>query len=188
MASRKYPGSTPWLLFFLLLSAGLAWVDSAAADAAGRADNLYTKGSKAYEAGGYVQAAKYFLQAADLDSKAGLPRRLDLAYDYKSLGLCYEALTQTQAALDAYVQSQDIFRELGEVQEAAQVLNLIGLQWFQQGQYPTAAEYFREYLKAARKVEAADEVVQALNNLGTLFLNRRDYMTAARYFLESIAI
>jgi predicted ATPase len=94
-----------------------------------------------------------------------------------------------QSAHHLYQQSLARYRELGDKQGIAQVLNgLAGIAFFDEGDPEVAARLFRESLALRREIGDRWAIALSLNNLGVVEYNRGRYQEALALHEESLAI
>ena len=101
-------------------------------------------------------------------------------------------LAMTEAARMNYLQALtyldenfELWRHLGETQEAATAMNGAGLVYARIGEYPRAIEFFQRALATYRSRGAHINVVSALSNLGNIRREMGDYPTALENLNEA---
>lgn len=107
---------------------------------------------------------------------------------YISYGLIHDTLGEYQDALDTYLQSLEVWRELGNDQFVASSLNNLGVIYHRIGEFEKAAIYYNQAVGLQRAKGDIKSVGIYLNNLGNLYADLLEYEKAEKYFLDSLEI
>ncbi len=110
------------------------------------------------------------------------------AHALDAAGDLQRALAQPERALQSYEQSLDLFRKLGKA-EAALVTRLdIGALYQAEGQWDTAAAWYRACLRDAEESERIADQAAILYELACLRIHRDEPRIAAHLLLRDMAL
>ncbi|MEZ5344173.1 MAG: CHAT domain-containing protein [Pyrinomonadaceae bacterium] len=107
---------------------------------------------------------------------------------YISYGLIHDTLGEFQNALDAYLLSLEIWRELGNDQYVASALNNLGVVYHDIGEFEKAVFYYNQAIELQRRKGDIKSVGIYLNNLGNLYADLTEYDKAEKFYLDSLEI
>ncbi len=102
-----------------------------------------------------------------------------------NIGAVYDALGDSQTALDFYNQSLPLLRQVGDKAGEATTLNNIGLVYSDLGDSQTALDYYNQSLPLSRQVGDKAGEAGSLNNIGRCLQCFRRLSTRPR-FLQPI--
>ncbi len=133
----------------------------------------------------YEKAAQYFQEAA-----AALPEghEAERAYCLNAAGYDLDNIARYAEALSLYEQSLSIYREIGDRNGEATLLNNISAIYQAQGEYSKALDYLEQSLLIYRKVGDKKGEGMTLNNIGQIYLTRGDYPKALKYLEQSLLL
>jgi CHAT domain-containing protein/tetratricopeptide (TPR) repeat protein len=93
-----------------------------------------------------------------------------------------------KAALLAYEQALQIYREIGNRADEGIVLGEMGIAYAYLGDYQKAIEFFQQGLAIAKQIGDKASVGAALGNLGNAYYSLRDYQKAIDFYQQRLAI
>lgn len=103
-------------------------------------------------------------------------------------GLIYKQLGELQNALDSYLRSLEIWRELGNRQYEGTSVNNIGTAYSDLGEYEKSVQYFEQSVNINREVGDRISLGFSLNNLADAYRRLGDFTKAENYFKQSLVI
>lgn len=103
-------------------------------------------------------------------------------------GLIYKQLGELQNALDSYLKSLEIWRELGNRQYEGTAVNNIGSAYSDLGEYETSLTYFERSANINREVGDRVYLGFSLNNLAEAYSRLGNFTKAEDYFKQSLVI
>jgi CHAT domain-containing protein/Tfp pilus assembly protein PilF len=103
-------------------------------------------------------------------------------------GLIYEQLGELQNALDVYLKSLAIWKDLGNLQYEGSCVNNIGSVYTGLGEYEKSIAYYGEAIEIQREIGDRKSVGIYLNNLAHSYMNLGDYYRAEKFFRQSLQI
>jgi CHAT domain-containing protein/uncharacterized protein HemY len=95
---------------------------------------------------------------------------------------------QFQAALQAWEAALNLYRQAGDRQGEAMLLNNLGMVFRTLGEYQQAIEYYEQSLAIAREIQNRRGEANTLGNLGNVYLTLGQYQQAIDYYEPSLAI
>jgi CHAT domain-containing protein/tetratricopeptide (TPR) repeat protein len=132
-------------------------------------------------------SALYFANLAyDFALQKKLPVFVSEALNVK--GICYTLTNQYELALNAYHQSLEIDKTLGDKKASANKLNNIGIIYKDLGDFNKAAAYYHQALVLANELNNQKIAALAYNNMGYICIKQCQYKQAAEYFEKSLGI
>ncbi|MEZ5428136.1 MAG: CHAT domain-containing tetratricopeptide repeat protein [Pyrinomonadaceae bacterium] len=105
-----------------------------------------------------------------------------------SKGLVYEQLGELQNALDVYLESLDIWREMGLREYEGSAVNNAGVVYSDLGEYEKSITYYQQAIKIQRELGNLNSVSIYLNNLGFTHMSLGNYKKAEDLFRQSLEI
>ncbi len=103
-------------------------------------------------------------------------------------GLIYKQLGEFQNALDAFLQSLGIWRELSNRQYEGSTVNNIGIAYSDLGQYEKSLLFYQQAGNINREVGNRKSLGYSLNNIAWSYQKLGDYQQAEKYFRQSLEI
>lgn len=103
-------------------------------------------------------------------------------------GLIYKQLGELQNALDSYLKSLEIWRELGNLQYEGSAVNNIGTVYSDLGEYEKSLTYFEQSANINREVGDRIHLGFSLSNLAETYRLLGDFAKAEDYFKQSLVI
>ncbi|MBK9165819.1 MAG: CHAT domain-containing protein [Acidobacteria bacterium] len=103
-------------------------------------------------------------------------------------GLIYKQLGELQNALDSYLKSLEIWRELGNRQYEGSAVNNIGSAYSDLGEYEKSLTYFQQSANINREVGDRVYLGFSLTNLAEAYSRLGDFTKAEDYFKQSLVI
>jgi len=137
-----------------------------------------------FRAGGYVEATNWCLRGLRLARRTGAMAETAHAYDL--LGVIYRDGGSARRAVAYRSMALSIYRDLEDLGGQGDTLNNLGLDQFSLGDWPAAAERFRECLEIAQRTGDLDLQAIARNNLGEIFMAQGDLPRAKAEFRWTI--
>jgi signal transduction histidine kinase len=129
------------------------------------------------------EAEKHLKQALLINPKAG---KSSISKIYHNLGEVYTKKTKMDEGLVYFNMALAIRRDLNLKKGTAETLNKIGVNYFYQGEYSKALEYFNESLKIIRKTKESRELISScLNNICMTYYHKSYYKKALEFGLEA---
>ena len=111
-----------------------------------------------------------------------------LANTLNNLGYIYDDDGDSPKALNYYLRSLKLRKEIGNQEGIAESLNNIGFLYGQQGDAVNALEYFHNSLKIREKLGDKSGVAENLNNIGSIYHSQGDIHNALNYYQQSLEI
>ncbi len=103
-------------------------------------------------------------------------------------GLIYKQLGELQNALDSYLKSLEIWRELGNRQYEGTAVNNIGSAYSDLGEYEKSLTYFEQSANINREVGDRVYLGFSLTNLAEAYSRLGNFTKAEDYFKQSLVI
>ena len=103
-------------------------------------------------------------------------------------GLIYKQLGELQNALDSYLRSLEIWRELGNRQYEGSAVNNIGTAYTDLGEYEKSIPYFEQSANINQEVGDRLSLGFSLGNLADSYRRIGDFAKAEDYFKQSLVI
>ena len=103
-------------------------------------------------------------------------------------GLIYKQLGELQNALDSYLRSLEIWRELGNRQYEGSAVNNIGTAYTDLGEYEKSIPYFEQSANINQEVGDRLSLGFSLGNLADSYRRIGDFTKAGDYFKQSLVI
>ncbi len=103
-------------------------------------------------------------------------------------GLIYKQLGELQNALDSYLRSLEIWRELGNRQYEGSAVNNIGTAYTDLGEYEKSIPYFEQSSNINREVGDRLSLGFSLGNLADSYRRIGEHAKAVDYFKQSLEI
>ena len=103
-------------------------------------------------------------------------------------GLIYKQLGELQNALDSYLRSLEIWRELGNRQYEGSAVNNIGTAYTDLGEYEKSVPYFEQSANINQEVGDRLSLGFSLGNLADSYRRIGDFAKAEDYFKQSLVI
>jgi CHAT domain-containing protein/tetratricopeptide (TPR) repeat protein len=131
------------------------------------------------------EAIGRFLTAASLWTQAG--DGLEAAHAWHRVALVYNALADTEKALDADSRAAQLGRELGDRQTEAVALTSKGITYIRMGDHPNALRQFEPALALFRAAGDRDSEAYTLTAMGVIYQLMGDARKALEYHPQAIA-
>jgi tetratricopeptide (TPR) repeat protein len=154
-------------------------------------DTLRLKALDQYLSDGYLyslpDSAMYFsiLQYEFAKSK-GLKKQIASALTNQ--GSVFYLKSDFNRAIDLFMQSLKIQRDLGNDLRVANLLNNIGLSYSSLGEFEKAKEYYKESLTISEELGDKKTIANTLNNIGNIFYYQSDYLNALNYYTQGLKL
>ena len=103
-------------------------------------------------------------------------------------GLIYEQLGELQKTLDAYLESLNLWREIGNRQYEGSALNNLGSVYTDLGELEKSLLYYEQAIEMHRRNKDRNSEGFALNNLAFSYMRLGDYDKAEDFFRQSLVI
>ncbi|MEK7723284.1 MAG: tetratricopeptide repeat protein, partial [Acidobacteriota bacterium] len=103
-------------------------------------------------------------------------------------GLIYKQLGELQNALDSYLKSLEIWRDLGNRQYEGTAVNNIGSAYSDLGEYEKSLTYFEQSANINQEVGDRVYLGFSLTNLADAYSRLGDFTKAEDYFKQSVVI
>ncbi len=121
--------------------------------------------------------------------KARLTHNMEItAKSLYNLGAFYQDRSQFNKAADAYRQTIDLFKKLGQSLYAADSLNRLGNVYQSQGQFDRALVTYEQTLEIYKKPGNSQYLAISLNNLGNAYRNLGQYDKALYYHQQALEL
>ncbi|HOO83608.1 MAG TPA: histidine kinase dimerization/phosphoacceptor domain -containing protein [Prolixibacteraceae bacterium] len=133
-----------------------------------------------------VEGLRYGQLALDLAQKTG--HKIHEAYAYGYIGMQESRLGNNLKATESYINSANIFRELGEVHQEGYALASIGSAFQQQGDNINALKYLKQGLQLFQAYGDTQQIANCYLNIGETFRRVNMPDSAIIYFNEGIAV
>lgn len=130
---------------------------------------------------------QYGLAAKSAAEKINYKR--GLAYANKYIGMSYYRKADYLVATNYWKTSFAIFKEIGDKVGQSNMLNNIGVLYFEQGVPSKASEYYFQSLKLALAMNDTLRIVTAYLNIGTIYSDfSKDFKTAISYQQKALPL
>ncbi len=105
-----------------------------------------------------------------------------------SSGLIYEQLGEIQNALEVYLQSLNIWQEIGNRQYEGSAINNIGIIYNDVGEFDKAVANYQQAIKIQREIGNRQSEGISLNNLAFAYMRSENYVEAEKFYKQSLEI
>jgi two-component system NarL family sensor kinase len=146
-----------------------------------RADSLCSE--RNYE--GAVSGYKDYLEAI---GKISNDQKSEIADLYGTIAFCYYKLDNYTEAVNWFMKSLELRKELGKPEEIANTLNNIGLNHKKLGNYNTAIDYYMQTVRIDEELGNRNNIVKTYNNIGMIYRQLGQYDQAIEFFEKSYRI
>lgn len=92
---------------------------------------------------------------------------------------------QFDSTIIYFQKALSVFREIGENEKEARVLNNLGIEYDYAGSYSVALGYYLDALKLYQKIDFTQGVGEALNNVALMYHLMEDVENAKKYYEQS---
>ncbi len=103
-------------------------------------------------------------------------------------GLIYEQLGEVQAGRDAFLQSLQLWRELGNRQYEGSALNNLGFSYMNLGEPEKSVLYFEQAIATHRETKDRPSEGSSLNNLAYAYMKLGEYERSEDFFRQALVI
>ena len=111
-----------------------------------------------------------------------------LADIYNRMGTCHRYKGNVDTALEFYMKSLNIRKEMNDTTSLAVVLSNIGNVHFLKGQLDTSLKYHHQSLELKKKIGNKQSIARSLNNLGVIYRDKGEHEKALECYQESLKI
>jgi tetratricopeptide (TPR) repeat protein len=95
---------------------------------------------------------------------------------------------KTQEALEKYREILQLCKKANRRNEQGRTLNVIGLAYYQLGQYAEALDAYEQALEIFQKIGNLDREGMVLNNFGLIYKSQGQYTDALGYYYQALSI
>ncbi|MBW8049098.1 MAG: tetratricopeptide repeat protein [Cytophagales bacterium] len=110
------------------------------------------------------------------------------AASLNNIGYIHNVQGNPDKALEYYLQSLEIGKEINDKQGIATSLNNIGMIYKNQGNLDKALENFLQSLEIQKEINDKQGIATSLNNIGLIYKNQGNPDKALEYYLQSLKI
>lgn len=146
-----------------------------------------------------LQALAWSFLYSRPDSTATLAtRQLEFSQDHgwkkwqakawNTLGATRQLRGDYAGAVNDYMRSLALFRELDNRMGQSSIFNNLGLIYRNQGDLTGALDYYLESLRIVESVRDTDGIATSYNNIGTVYSDQGNYLRALEYFNKALDI
>jgi len=104
------------------------------------------------------------------------------------IGIIKEEDGDYNGALDLYMQSLSIYKQIADTVGIGHTLSNIGGVYYYLSNYSKAREYFQKGLTLRKKLGDKSDIAGSLNNLGIIYYEQENYPMALEYYDRSLRI
>jgi serine/threonine protein kinase/tetratricopeptide (TPR) repeat protein/TolB-like protein len=133
-------------------------------------------------------ADAYAIEQKLIEKARGLGSRLLLAQALRQEAWALWNMGQPEKSEAAAEEAQRLFAEAGDRDGLAKTLNMMGIIYFRQSDFPRATKAHEQSLAIARGIANQRGIRQALNNLAIVQLSEGNYLRAEATLKESVAL
>lgn len=134
----------------------------------------------------YELSIEYFLKGRELSEMAEDIRAE--AFICKNLCDIYRKLFEYANAIEYGQKSLTLYRQIGNDNDVAIALNLLGNIYWEDGRNDIALKYLSESLEIREKISDLHGVAGCLNNIGNIYRSKNDRNRALEYYVRSSQI
>ena len=138
--------------------------------------------------GKYEQAHKTNDKALEQISEYKQSHKLDYAKILKAKGLIEYYTNNQSKAMQCYLKASEIFAELGDTKNEADMINNIAAVYYAQENYDKAIEYFLLFKNKQEEMRDSLMMAYAYNNLGVIYLHKLNNQEAKKCLLKALPI
>ena len=132
-------------------------------------------------------SAYFFAQKLyDFALERGL--RKEMVNALSTQGISYYVRGDFTNAMEYYLRSLALSKELSDKKGMSKILNNIGVIYSNQGDYPKALEYYQRSLIIKEELSDKKGMAGALNNIGLIYMNHGNYPKALDCYQRSLQI
>lgn len=147
---------------------------------------IYVKSGSAYlEMNNFPEALGLFQLSAQIFEKIGYQH--DLSYSLLLIGSTYHVMNDYTLAMRSFFEALDR-NPPGEKKLKADILNNIGVVYFDLGSYETALEYYLKSLDLVEELNDKSGTANALNNIGIVYYEWKNMEKALEYYQKSMRL
>ena len=140
-----------------------------------------------YRSSSTETALDYANQAKELAEKIKYPK--GIGYALKAIGLVYNQTGDYVSALQAWKEALSIFEANGIKVGASNMLNNIGVIYYNKSMEDTAQEYYLRSLKVAEEINDTLRIATALSNVGGVYSNKKaTYEKSMEYHRKALQL
>jgi CHAT domain-containing protein/tetratricopeptide (TPR) repeat protein len=132
------------------------------------------------------KARKYAFDFLDLANKTGVKR--DKAIALNLIGVTYASSGNLEKALEYYLSSLSIRKELKQAGMISNTMNNIGTIYVRLNNFSEGMKYYHDALEIRRQNNDETGIAQTLNNIGVSFKMLEQYDSALYYLEQSLII
>ncbi len=122
----------------------------------------------------------YLRRALDINKSKGNKR--EIAETYTNIANNYGRASQTEKAIEHFLLSQALMRELNDRSGVCHTFRNMGVCYFFAGKYPEALHNLHEALKVVEGTEHHADIIQNLDFLGEVYMTIKDFENAQLYW------
>ena len=105
-----------------------------------------------------------------------------------NIGIIYDDMKQYEMAIEYYINSHDIYKEISNSNGVADASNNIGVAYKNQKKYDEALKYLEESLASYKITGRKKGIAATLNNIATVYKETKRYSQALDYFNKALVI
>ena len=136
----------------------------------------------------FYKAAEMYEKSSEAEKISPHPRIEKLRRGLLSAAISYLKFSQYNKVLHHLQQVLSIDRKLGENEETAFVLTVIGKIYRTLGQYDNALQYYKQSLGIERELGKQAEIAVTLNNIGEIYHSLGQYNKAIQHFQQALKL
>ncbi len=131
----------------------------------------------------YVEKAYEYLISSSLDEEKKI-RKEAVLLKWRG-NICWQE-SDVNGALDCYVQSFQLARDIQDDELLAETLNNIGLAQFMKGNFNVALEYYKQSAQISQKMNNISLLITTLSNIGEVYRYQGNLRKAKSLYQESL--
>ncbi|MCI5058195.1 MAG: tetratricopeptide repeat protein, partial [Flavobacteriales bacterium] len=105
-----------------------------------------------------------------------------------NLGIVNKEKANYDRALDHFLKSLKVRKELGNKRDIAASLNSIGIIYYYKGDFANSIKFYSKSLKYRELIGDKKGISQSLSNIGMIYRLQEDYENEIKYYLRSLEI
>ncbi len=131
----------------------------------------------------HVEKAYEFLVSSSIDEEEKI-RKEAVLLKWRG-NICWQE-SDVNGALDCYVQSFQLARDIQDDELLAETLNNIGLAQFMKGNFNDALEYYKQSAEISQKMNHISLLITTLSNIGEVYRYQGNLKRAKRLYEEAL--